>query len=42
MFDEFENAKAARDVIEFYGLTQYCFVGRPNPPEQYWLADAEE
>lgn len=41
-FDAFENAKKARDVIKHYGFTQHCFVGRPDPPMRYWLADRGE
>lgn len=39
LFDEFENAKKALDTIQFYEFTRWCFVGRPNPPMQYWLLD---
>lgn len=39
VFDEFENAKKARNVIQAYGFDDQCFVGRPNPPMTYWLAD---
>jgi hypothetical protein len=38
-FDSFDNAKRARDVIQHYGFTQHCFVGRPDPPMTYWLVD---
>lgn len=40
LFEEFENAKRARDVIQHYGFAHQCFVGRPDPPMQYWLSDA--
>ncbi len=36
-FDNLENAKKARDIIQFYGFTEQCFVGRPDPPFSYWL-----
>ncbi len=39
LFDELENAKKARDIIQFYGFTQWCFVGRPDPPFDYWLVN---
>lgn len=39
LFEEFETAKRARNVIQFYGFTHWCFVGRPDPPMQYWLVD---
>lgn len=38
-FDEFDNAKQSRDIIKSYGLTEFCFVGRPDPPMSYWLVD---
>ena len=38
-FSSFDHAKKARDVIQYFGLTEYCFVGRPNPPFVYWLVD---
>jgi hypothetical protein len=38
-FDTYENAKRAHDAIQHYGFTQYCFVGRPDPPMTYWLVD---
>jgi hypothetical protein len=37
-FDELANATRARDVIQHYGFTRHCFVGRPDPPFEYWLA----
>jgi hypothetical protein len=30
------NATQSRDIIKYYGLNQQCFVGRPNPPMQYF------
>ncbi|GAB3039486.1 hypothetical protein GCM10025298_30780 [Natronobiforma cellulositropha] len=36
VFDEKENAERAKEVIEHYGFTSICFVGRPNPPMTYW------
>jgi hypothetical protein len=38
-FDELGNANRTRDVIQHYGFTQQCFVGRPDPPMAYWLVD---
>ena len=29
----------ARQIVQRYGLDKQCFVGRPNPSLQYWLAD---
>ncbi|WP_165875347.1 hypothetical protein [Natrarchaeobius chitinivorans] len=37
IFDEKENAEDAKAIIEHYGFTSYCFVGRPDPPMTYWL-----
>ena len=31
-------AQRAEQVIKTYRLSQQCFVGRPNPPMTYWLA----
>ncbi|MEF8863727.1 MAG: hypothetical protein V5A40_18545 [Haloarculaceae archaeon] len=39
LFDEFENAVKARDIIQEYGFDQRCFIGRPDPPMGYWLID---
>lgn len=39
LFEEFEQAKRARDVIQHYGFTRWCFLGRPDPSMQYWLVD---
>ncbi|ARS89573.1 hypothetical protein [Natrarchaeobaculum aegyptiacum] len=39
IFDEKENAERAKTIIEHYGFTSYCFVGRPDPPMTYWLVD---
>lgn len=32
------EAKRALDIIKSYRLDSHCFVGRPNPPFEYWLA----
>lgn len=41
VFEEFNNAKKARDTINGYGLTSQCFVGRPDPGITYWLNDGQ-
>jgi len=33
-----EEALKSLNVLQAYGFTQHCFVGRPNPPFDYWLA----
>lgn len=35
------NAQKAVSVIKYYGMTSHCYVGRPNPPFQYWLANGK-
>ena len=42
LFDDFENAKTARDAIQHYGFAHHCFVGRPDAPMSYWLATPGE
>lgn len=37
IFNEKENAERAKEIIEHYGFTRYCFVGRPDPPMTYWI-----
>ncbi len=32
-------AMQAQNVIQTYRLNRQCFVARPNPPMQYWLAE---
>jgi hypothetical protein len=34
-----DQANQALQVIKSYHLNEQCFVGRPNPPMQYFLAD---
>lgn len=36
-FDSEDLANRGLEIIQSYGLTYYCFVGRPDPPMQYWL-----
>lgn len=45
---EFENttageaeAEEARSIIQFYGFTNICFVGRPDPSMTYWLVSGQ-
>ena len=33
------EARQALQIIQSYGLTSQCFVGRPNPPMQYYLVN---
>jgi lysophospholipase L1-like esterase len=37
--DNQANAQRALDIIRYYGFTSQCFVGRPNPPMQYYLVN---
>jgi hypothetical protein len=37
LFDEQADAEKARTIVRSYGFDQRCFVGRPDPPMQYWL-----
>lgn len=39
VFPELQEAQDARDLIQFYGFTDACFVGRPDPEMTYWLVD---
>ncbi|MWV38653.1 twin-arginine translocation signal domain-containing protein [Natrialba sp. INN-245] len=41
VFDGKENAENATEIIEHYGFTSICFVGRPDPPMTYWLVDGD-
>ncbi|MCW8172160.1 hypothetical protein D8S78_04060 [Natrialba swarupiae] len=41
VFDEKENAENATEIIEHYGFTSICFVGRPDPSMTYWLTDGD-
>lgn len=36
-YENRDDAVRAVDTIQFYGFTQNCFVGRPDPDMQYWL-----
>jgi hypothetical protein len=31
------DAKRSLDIIKYYRMDSHCFVGRPNPPFEYWL-----
>ncbi len=33
------EARQALQIIQSYGLTSQCFVGRPNPPMEYYLVN---
>ena len=37
--DNEEQAQRALQIIQHYGLNRQCFVGRPNPSLEYYLAD---
>lgn len=44
MLDFGKNESQARDaarIIKFYKMDGQCFVGRPNPPMQYFLVDGK-
>jgi len=36
-----DNAFRAHDIIKHYGLSRQCWVGRPRPAMQYYLAGSE-
>ena len=36
-FESMSDAQLAKDIIEFYGFDQQCFVGRPDSAMTYWL-----
>ncbi len=36
-----EQAEKAVKIIKFYMMDQQCFVGRPNPPMQYYLTNGK-
>ncbi len=36
-----QEARRALEIIKAYGMTQQCFVGRPNPSMEYYLVDGE-
>ena len=36
MFDDAGEAHLALFLVQYYGFTHQCFVGRPNPPLRYW------
>ena len=38
MFPDEEEARRALEVINHYDLDRRCFVGRPDPSLEYWLA----
>jgi hypothetical protein len=38
--DNQANAQKALDIIRHYKLSEQCFVGRPNPPMQYYLTNS--
>lgn len=37
--DSEENARRGLEIIREYHLTEYCYVGRPNPPMSYILSN---
>jgi len=38
--DNQTDAQMALEIIRHYKLSQQCFVGRPNPPMQYYLTNS--
>ncbi|MCC5988254.1 MAG: hypothetical protein JJT95_11275 [Pararhodobacter sp.] len=36
MFDDAAEAHLSLFLVQYYGFTHQCFVGRPNPPLRYW------
>ena len=36
MFDDAGEAHLALFLVQYYGFTHQCFIGRPNPPLRYW------
>lgn len=41
LFEDHEEAEQAKAIIEHYGMTRRCFVGRPDPSMEYFLVDGE-
>ena len=39
LFETEDAAEKALDVIDFYGFTRVCFVGRPDSPMMYMLTE---
>ncbi len=37
-FDDRREAELAQSIIRHYGFDRHCFVGRPDPSLEYWLA----
>jgi hypothetical protein len=35
------EAMQSLNVIKHYGMNIQCFVGRPNPPMEFYLVDGE-
>lgn len=38
-FDEYDDAQKTKEVIEFYGFSNPCYVTRPDPDFNYWLVE---
>lgn len=39
--DNQQEAQKALKIIQYYGLNQQCFVGRPDPSMEYYLIDGK-
>lgn len=37
--DSEENARRGLEIIQAYHMTNFCYVGRPNPPMRYMLSN---
>jgi hypothetical protein len=37
--DNQANAQRALDIVRHYGFSSQCFVGRPNAPMMYFIAN---
>jgi class 3 adenylate cyclase len=35
--DKSDQARRAEQIVKFYGLNRYCFIGRPKSSFNYWL-----
>ncbi len=41
VFPNQAEARSALKTIQHYGMDRHCFVGRPDPSMEYWLADGQ-
>jgi hypothetical protein len=39
--DNQQEAIQSLNIIQYYGFNQQCFVGRPNPPMEYFLVNGQ-